>query len=56
VVIFDYEAIADNATWEQPLLTPSGISVVLVNGVIVAENGEHTGARPGQVLYGPGKR
>jgi len=56
VVIFDYEAIADNATWEQPLLTPSGISMVLVNGVVVAENGQHTGARPGQVLYGPGKR
>jgi len=38
VVIFDYEAIADNATWEQPLLTPSGIEMVLVNGVIVAED------------------
>ncbi len=56
VVIFDYETIADNATWEQPLLTPSGIGMVLVNGVIVAENGQHTGARPGHVLYGPGKR
>jgi len=56
VVIFDYDTIKDNATWEQPLLTPSGIDYVLVNGVVVAENGKHTGARPGQVLYGPGKQ
>ena len=29
---------------------------VLVNGVLVVDAGEHTGARPGRVLYGPGRR
>jgi N-acyl-D-amino-acid deacylase len=56
VVIFDYATIQDNATWDEPMRTPSGIDVVMVNGVIVAEDGQHTGARPGQVLYGPGKK
>jgi len=27
----------------------------LVNGTIVVDNGNHTGARPGKVIYGPGK-
>ncbi len=54
VVVFDYGKIQDRATFEQPLLSPVGISYVLVNGAIVAENGKHTGARPGKVLYGPG--
>ncbi len=56
VVIFDYDSIQDNATWEQAMQLPSGISHVLVNGVVVAENGQHTGQRPGKVLYGPGTR
>ena len=56
VVVFDYDAIQDNSTWTEPLLTPTGIELVLVNGVAVAENGRHTGARPGQVLYGPGRK
>lgn len=55
VVIFDYDKIQDRATFEKPLLSPVGINYVLVNGVIVAENGKHTGAKPGKVLYGPGR-
>ncbi|HUE82517.1 MAG TPA: amidohydrolase family protein [Pyrinomonadaceae bacterium] len=56
VVIFDYDKIQDRATYEQPLASPEGINYVLVNGRIVIENGKHTGARPGQVLYGPGRK
>lgn len=56
VVIFDYETIQDNATWEDAMQAASGISHVLVNGVVVAEDGKHTGQRPGKVLYGPGYR
>ncbi|MGD9561655.1 MAG: amidohydrolase family protein [Pyrinomonadaceae bacterium] len=56
VVIFDYEKIQDRATYESPLLYPVGIDRVLVNGQIVIEGGKHTGARPGKVLYGPGRR
>ena len=54
VVIFDYDRIQDRATYEQPLLYPDGIDYVLVNGQVVIDHGKHTGARPGQVLYGPG--
>lgn len=56
VVIFDYDKIQDRATYEKPLLYPVGIDYVLVNGQIVVENGKHTGARPGKVIYGPGRR
>ncbi|MEZ5346900.1 MAG: amidohydrolase family protein [Pyrinomonadaceae bacterium] len=56
VVIFDYEKIQDNATYEYPFRTPSGIDNVIVNGVVVVENGKHTGAKPGRVIYGPGRK
>jgi N-acyl-D-aspartate/D-glutamate deacylase len=44
------------ATYENPKQYPKGIDYVLVNGAIVIDNGHHTGARPGRVVYGPGKR
>ena len=28
---------------------------MLVNGTVVIDGGNHTGARPGKVIYGPGK-
>jgi N-acyl-D-aspartate/D-glutamate deacylase len=55
VVIFDYDKIQDRATYEKPLLYPEGIDYVLVNGQVVIEHGRHTGARPGHLLYGPGR-
>lgn len=55
VVVFDYDKIQDRATYQQPLLSPVGIEYVLVNGQVVVEHGKHTGARPGKVLYGPGR-
>ena len=55
VVIFDLERIDDRATYDEPVLYPEGIDYVLVNGRIVIDNGTHTGARPGHVLYGPGR-
>jgi N-acyl-D-aspartate/D-glutamate deacylase len=55
VVIFDYDAIQDRATYEEPRLSPTGIDYVLVNGVVVIDHDRHTGARPGQVLYGAGR-
>lgn len=54
VVIFDYDKIQDNATYEYPFRTPSGINFVIVNGTVVVENGKHTGAKPGKVIYGQG--
>jgi N-acyl-D-amino-acid deacylase len=55
-VIFDYDKIQDRSTYEHPDVTPDGIDFVLVNGQVVIDHGQHTGARPGKVLYGPGFR
>ncbi len=55
VVIFDYDKIQDESTYERPYKAPSGINYVLVNGQVVVENGKHTGAKPGMVIYGPGR-
>ncbi|MBI4529816.1 MAG: D-aminoacylase [Deltaproteobacteria bacterium] len=56
VVVFDPKTVADTATYEKPHQYPRGIPYVLVNGSIVIDNGNHTGARPGKIIYGPGKR
>jgi len=55
-VVFDYEKIQDRATYAEPTLPPDGIDCVLVNGQVVIDHGKHTGARPGKVLYGPGRQ
>lgn len=55
VVIFDYDKIQDNATYDFPFRTPTGIDFVLVNGQIAIEKGKHTGVKAGKVIYGAGK-
>jgi N-acyl-D-amino-acid deacylase len=55
VVIFDPATIADRATFEKPHQYAVGIRDVIVNGVAVLRNGEHTNARPGRALWGRGK-
>jgi N-acyl-D-amino-acid deacylase len=54
VVVFNPETIIDHATFDAPQRYATGVSHVLVNGVPVLANGEHTGARPGRVVRGPG--
>ncbi len=54
VVVFDPKTIRDNATFEQPHQYATGMVHVLVNGVPVLRDGEHTGAKPGRVVRGPG--
>ena len=54
VVIFDPDTVADTATYDDPKQYPKGIPYVLVNGTVVVDKGQHTGARPGRVVYGPG--
>jgi N-acyl-D-amino-acid deacylase len=56
VVVFDPETIADRATFELPHQYAVGVRHVFVNGVQVLRAGEHTGARPGRALWGPGKK
>jgi len=50
VVVFNPKTVIDKATYEDPHRYPEGIEYVLVNGKIVVDKGEHTGALPGKVL------
>src|SRR6185295_11411765 len=54
VVVFDPATVKDNSTYEQPTLYPTGIIHVFVNGVQVIKNSDHTGAKPGKIVYGAG--
>jgi N-acyl-D-amino-acid deacylase len=54
IVIFDPAEVKDNATFAKPHQYATGIIHVFVNGVQVIKNGEHTGAKPGRFLKGPG--
>ena len=54
VVVFDPNTIMDKATYEQPAQASVGVRDVFVNGVAVLRNGQHTGAKPGHIVRGPG--
>jgi N-acyl-D-amino-acid deacylase len=54
VVVFDPDSVVDHATFENPHQYSTGVSDVFVNGVQVLRDGEHTGAKPGRVVRGPG--
>jgi N-acyl-D-amino-acid deacylase len=54
VVVFDPAKVRDDATFEKPHQYSSGVVHVIVNGVPVLKDGEHTGAKPGRVVRGPG--
>jgi dihydroorotase/N-acyl-D-amino-acid deacylase len=55
LAVFDPANVRDKATYEQPHQYAEGFTYVIVNGQIVYENGAMTSARPGRVIYGPGK-
>lgn len=54
IVLFDPKTVADTATYEKPKSYAVGVPYVLVNGVLVIDKGEHTGAKPGKALKGAG--
>jgi N-acyl-D-amino-acid deacylase len=54
VVVFDPQTITDHATFEQPHQYATGVDHVIVNGVLVLKDGEHTGKTPGKFVRGPG--
>jgi N-acyl-D-amino-acid deacylase len=56
LAIFDPATVADRATFEAPHQLSVGMVHVLVNGVPVVRNGQHTGATPGRAVFGPGWR
>ena len=56
IAIFDPEKIQDHAVWNDPHQYATGMVHVLVNGGLVLENGEPTGAKPGRFVKGSGAR
>ncbi len=54
VVVFDPATIRDHSTFEDPHHYSTGVSTVLVNGVLALERGEPTGAASGRVVRGRG--
>ena len=50
ITIFDPQAVAEAATFQQPIAPSRGIDTVIVNGQIVWRDGKSTSARPGRVL------
>ncbi len=56
VVVFDPAKIADHATFENPHQYSTGVVDVFVNGEAVLRDGQHTGAMPGRVVWGPGRK
>ena len=50
LVLFDPATIIDRSTYDDPHQYPAGIGTVIVNGTIVIDGGEHTGALPGRLL------
>jgi N-acyl-D-amino-acid deacylase len=56
ITIFDNTSFKDKATFGQPHQYGQGLRCVIVNGLIVVENDDHTGSLPGMVVYGHGKK
>jgi len=54
VVLFDPKTVGETNSYEKPKSYVKGIPYVLVNGVLVVDNGQHTGAKPGVVIHGKG--
>lgn len=50
VTVFDPKTIIDNATFDQPHQYATGVQYVIVNGTVVLDQGNHTGARPGTIV------
>jgi N-acyl-D-aspartate/D-glutamate deacylase len=54
IAVFDPAKVAETNSFERPKSYATGVPYVLVNGVVVIDRGQHTGARPGKALRGPG--
>lgn len=50
IVLFDPDTVDDLATFENPHQLSTGVSTVIVNGIVVVENGKHNGQKSGRVL------
>jgi hypothetical protein len=50
ITVFDPQTVIDRATFDEPTAMPEGIRHVVINGTVVWDDGQPTGARPGRVL------
>lgn len=50
VTLFDPDRVVDRSTYEAPFAYSEGIDTVIVNGTVVLDRGQPTGARPGRAL------
>ena len=50
ITVFDPTRIIDKSTYDKPFEYSEGIEDVLVNGHLVLEKGQPTGAKPGRAL------
>jgi N-acyl-D-aspartate/D-glutamate deacylase len=55
IVVFNPSTIQDQATYLAPHQYSTGISYVLVNGLVAVEGGKYTGALAGKILLRPAK-
>jgi N-acyl-D-amino-acid deacylase len=56
VIVFDEKTVQDHATFEQPKRYATGFDYVIVNGQVVIEKAQHTGAKAGKILRGAGAK
>src|SRR6266511_1187288 len=54
LAVFDAARVRETNSFEKPKSYAEGVPYVLVNGVLVIDKGQHTGARPGKALKGTG--
>jgi N-acyl-D-amino-acid deacylase len=54
VAVFDPATVGETNSFENTKSYAKGVQYVLVNGVLVIDNGQHTGVRPGEAIMGPG--
>lgn len=50
IAVFDAATVADRSTYESPHQYAAGVSTVVVNGTVVVDGGDHTGAMPGRMI------
>jgi N-acyl-D-amino-acid deacylase len=55
ITVFDPATVADRSTYNNPHHYSTGFRLVFVNGALVIERDQHTGARPGLVLRHKGR-
>ena len=56
VLVFDPARVQERSTFEKPHAYSAGMDYVLVNGQLTLAAGQHTQARKGEIILGPGAK